>query len=661
MEILLTELKTFLLPLFAVNFLVGLSGFPIISKIFGRFNDKGYAYSHVLSLIVISFLTFLLSYAFGLNRIYVYISFAAWVLMNVFVFFKFGHLSINKHLIMNMVYSQLIFLVLALLWYFVRSREPEIYSIERFMDFGFIKSLFESPALPPNDVWLAGHSINYYYFGHFISYVFLNLMGINLVPGFFVLVVWMFGILGMCLFSLGRNLFLLMFPVGRNIVSYIAGVLTVFFVQFSGTLFSVRWILKIGSSPWYPDPTRFIDNTITEMPIYSFLVSDLHAHTWGLILGVVFLAAILAYFIEENGGKRLLFPVVLGFLMGISFMTNSWDAMTLGVFTCFSIIYLEKNKKRALLGVLSSFIIAFGVSVLWKKDFLTPTLGLGIVKSSSVAWKWLLYWGHFAAVLVLFSVFLYKSKSGSRAAGFIKMLIITGILFLGFMEVFYMKDIMFQGEWFRANTVFKISMQVWVWLGVITGLAVAYYLFLFRNGIVGLLIKGTLLIMMLILAYYPVFAVKQSMIDGKRFTGIDYGLSWMGKKYPDDYSAIMFLENEYKESQPIIVEAVGESYQDGSFYSTFLGWPTILGWPGHEWTWRNDVEEIDLRRNEVDQIYKSNDEEIISGILDKYAISYIFIGDFEKNKYGFDINIQTIENLTEIVYQSESVRVYKVL
>ena len=151
------------------------------------------------------------------------------------------------------------------------------------------------------------------------------------------------------------------------------------------------------------------------------------------------------------------------------------------------------------------------------------------------------------------------------------------------------------------------------------------------------------------------------MIDGKRFTGIDYGLSWMGKKYPDDYSAIMFLENEYKESQPIIVEAVGESYQDGSFYSTFLGWPTILGWPGHEWTWRNDVEEIDLRRNEVDQIYKSNDEEIISGILDKYAISYIFIGDFEKNKYGFDINIQTIENLTEIVYQSESVRVYKVL
>ena len=127
------------------------------------------------------------------------------------------------------------------------------------------------------------------------------------------------------------------------------------------------------------------------------------------------------------------------------------------------------------------------------------------------------------------------------------------------------------------------------------------------------------------------------------------------------------MEQYYKKTayaegrqQPVIIEAVGESYQDGNFYSTFLGWPTILGWPGHEWTWRNNVEEIDSRRKEVDQIYKSNDEEIISEILDKYDITYIFIGDFERIRYGFDLNIQTIEKLTEIVYQNDSVSIYKV-
>ncbi|OGC48273.1 hypothetical protein A2W32_03595 [candidate division WWE3 bacterium RBG_16_37_10] len=671
MDIFLAELNTFLFPLLVVNFLVGISGFPVISRIFSNFNDKGYAFSHVLSLVIISFFAFVLSSAFGLRSVYIYISFAVWFLINALVFYKTKLPVINNRILLNIFFSQLIFIAFALLWYFVRSHEPEVYSIERFMDFGLIKSLFESPTLPPNDVWLAGNTVNYYYFGHFISYVFLNLMRMNLGPGFFVLVVWIFGVLGMCLYSLGKNLFSFMFPEGRNLVSTIAGTLTVFFVQFSGTLFSVRWILKIGSSPWYPDPTRFIDNTITEMPIYSFLVSDLHAHVWGLLLGTIYLAVILSLFIENNNRKSLMFPAIFGILMGISFMTNSWDVLTLGAFSCFAFIYLEQDKRKAVLSILASLLIALGVSAIWKKDFLTPTLGLGVVKSPSVVWKWFLYWGHFVAILVTFNFFLYRKKliekSRTQVAGFVKMLILMGVVFLAFMEILYMKDIMFQGEWFRANTVFKISMQVWVWLGVGSGLAFTYLFFLFRNGISGFFIKGILLVMLLILAYYPVYAVKQSMIDGKKYTGLNYGLNWMEKKYPNDYSAILFMEQYYKKTayaegrqQPVIIEAVGESYQDGNFYSTFLGWPTILGWPGHEWTWRNNVEEIDSRRKEVDQIYKSNDEEIISEILDKYDITYIFIGDFERIRYSFDLNIQTIEKLTEIVYQNDSVSVYKV-
>ena len=36
------------------------------------------------------------------------------------------------------------------------------------MDFGFLNSILKSESFPPEDHWLSGHSISYYYFGHFM-------------------------------------------------------------------------------------------------------------------------------------------------------------------------------------------------------------------------------------------------------------------------------------------------------------------------------------------------------------------------------------------------------------------------------------------------------------------------------------------------------------
>ncbi|MEO6457271.1 MAG: DUF2298 domain-containing protein, partial [Chloroflexia bacterium] len=40
------------------------------------------------------------------------------------------------------------------------------FQTEKFMDFGFMNSVVKSETFPPNDMWLAGHPINYYYFGY---------------------------------------------------------------------------------------------------------------------------------------------------------------------------------------------------------------------------------------------------------------------------------------------------------------------------------------------------------------------------------------------------------------------------------------------------------------------------------------------------------------
>ena len=37
------------------------------------------------------------------------------------------------------------------------------------MDFGFVNSILRSGYVPPQDMWFAGKSINYYYFGQYVT------------------------------------------------------------------------------------------------------------------------------------------------------------------------------------------------------------------------------------------------------------------------------------------------------------------------------------------------------------------------------------------------------------------------------------------------------------------------------------------------------------
>jgi len=45
------------------------------------------------------------------------------------------------------------------------------------MDEGFIAAIMRSPNLPPNDMWFAGYSINYYYYAHYTIAMLAKLLG----------------------------------------------------------------------------------------------------------------------------------------------------------------------------------------------------------------------------------------------------------------------------------------------------------------------------------------------------------------------------------------------------------------------------------------------------------------------------------------------------
>ena len=53
------------------------------------------------------------------------------------------------------------------------------------------------------------------------------------------------------------------------------------------------------------------------------------------------------------------------------------------------------------------------------------------------------------------------------------------------------------------------------------------------------------------------------------------------------------------------------------------GLPTVLGWYVHEWLWRNNLEEENQRKEDVQTIYTSSNAEQIKSLIEKYKISYL--------------------------------------
>jgi YYY domain-containing protein len=66
----------------------------------------------------------------------------------------------------TIAFYEAVFLAALLFVAWMRSYDAVPWGTERPMDFAFFNAIQRSPSFPPNDPWLAGYSINYYYFGY---------------------------------------------------------------------------------------------------------------------------------------------------------------------------------------------------------------------------------------------------------------------------------------------------------------------------------------------------------------------------------------------------------------------------------------------------------------------------------------------------------------
>ena len=69
----------------------------------------------------------------------------------------------------SLITEELLFFALFLFFTYIRGFKPEAYGTEKFMDYGFMTSMFRSEYMPPQDFWFSGTNLNYYYVGQFLA------------------------------------------------------------------------------------------------------------------------------------------------------------------------------------------------------------------------------------------------------------------------------------------------------------------------------------------------------------------------------------------------------------------------------------------------------------------------------------------------------------
>jgi len=684
-------------------FLLGLVSLPLVVSVFKNFWDKGYAFCKTLSIITLTYSILVLS-------IFRFLPFTSSSLLLIIVaglVADYIHLknknnrdSFTKLVRENyktFIGEELVFLLILIAWSFVRGFAPDIEGLEKFMDWGFVNSALRSTYLPPVDMWFSGEYINYYYFGHLISAVLTKLSNIPSTITYNLSIATVCSLTFISGFSLSSNV---VYSFFKKDISFkkiiITGLISAMLLTFGGNLHSIYKISKLNrnqndgvltinseaikrsiDSYWYPDATRFIgydpetkDKTIHEFPIYSFVVADLHGHMSDIPIVILFMAFIFAMSMEAIIFPYLKLIIPSGLILSVCYMTNAWDFAVYGLL--FGIFYLIKNCQEIDVrdGFIKTFSSGVGVILFWylftlpfSLNFIPMAEGLKFSDARSPLFQlFILYGGFWLITFPLFIFYLLNQKNNklnksliSLSDVFVMALIITATILIIIPEIGYIKDIYIY-EHRRSNTMFKLVYQAFIMYSLVSGFALIRISQIKSKWKV--LYKTVFFIVAAIHLIYPYFAIK-SYYGLKDYKGL-WGLTFLKNSNPNNLEAIEWINKNIK-GQPVMVEAVGDSYTTFNQISMATGLPTIEGWIVHEWLWRGGYEKPSLRQADVQKLYEGETLEEVRTVLQKYSVDYIFVGDKEYEKYP-KINEENFSNLgATIVAQFGKTKIYKVI
>ena len=267
--------------------------------------------------------------------------------------------------------TELIFLGMFVFWALAVSEAPAINHTEKPMDFGIMNAVARADGFPPEDQWLSGHGIAYYYGGHYVAAMLSQLTGIAADVAYNLAVATVPALLAAGLLGIGYNLLRFagarVLPalavgaaaaVGITMLGNLTGLLELAYARGIGGAGFWQWVgIKDlldapagiaggggwlpGDSWWWWRSTRVIDTlgadgasldyTITEFPFFSFLLGDLHAHMTALPFAVLALAMAMALLAAPQPPgldwlrRRPVEAGALALSVGALAFINAWD------------------------------------------------------------------------------------------------------------------------------------------------------------------------------------------------------------------------------------------------------------------------------------------------------------------------------------------------
>jgi len=303
--------------------------------------------------------------------------------------------------------------------------------------------------------------------------------------------------------------------------------------------------------------------------------------------------------------------------------------------------------------ILSFYLIAsFLKKVRDRKDFILPILTVVLVGTLTYKIGQILPLVFILGFLLV--ILMYEDGKATTEDRFNYLLTAMSFFIIVFCEMFYLKDI-YGIEYQRANTIFKLYYQLWLYLSIsIVYISYKVTEHFGKEKYVYLPIALTLLAASI---YYMPNSVKVSADNFSRNYGLD-GSIYLKEKYPEDFAAINWLSNNVKGAK-VIAEKPGESYTDDSRVSTFTGLSTPLGWVGHEWGWHGSSDGLFEIQGDMQKLYNARSAEDAQKIIAQYKLDYIFIGALEQSQYSA-LDNPILSQIGKTVYHTSNVRIIEV-
>jgi YYY domain-containing protein len=570
--------------------------------------------------------------------------------------------------------SEAVFLSGFVLFLAVRSWTPAIAWGEKPMDFAILNAILRSPAVPPADPWYAGASLNYFYFGHFVTAVTSQISGVRPEIAFNIAIATIAGLLAVAGLMAARQL------SGRVGVGLSAAAAVLLMGNFAGPRLFFSTPSTRRGFDYFWATSRVIPGTINEYPPWSLAFADLHAHVLAMPLELTLLALGVTWLAlkgERSRTPRIVLAGVTAWLLGALAITSSWSALTAAAAQFVFLLTAwrsEHSGMRGMVRTLATWLtIAAGALLLylpfWSR-YAAPAAHWGFVRDEAAGVADVLT--IFGPLLVLGAPLLLVRHFRGRtravrmllALAFVALPLTTGLLRSPACGVFTAIAVVGCSRWMldedprvraaaacfalaglvgimtecvflwdRMNTVFKFYLQMWL---LLTPAAVALAALALRRA------RGawrfgsaTVFCASLLAASFTTTTGVVGLLRDPRVPSpqptLD-GFAYLRERTPDELDAYDWI-NRNVAGIPVVLESHGASYQEFSRVSMNTGLPTVVGWEYHLFQQGRPQDQIDARAEDVGELYETTDLDRARQLLDHYHIDLVVVGPLERRTY----------------------------